>query len=420
LKIPRISQALLWNMASFALVGAMGILINVLIVRTRGDESFGVFNQVYAVFLMLSQLAVGGVHLSVQRFIPIYAARKQVASQILYTALLTGMCISAAVIALAWVSSPLIENLLNSPAVRQGYEYCLIGLLFFTFNKILISYHNGLQNFRIFALLQFLRMGFIFLYVAIFCAQKCASATLCLSLPLAELSLFLFCVLCSIPYCTRLAGKKSFYKWMRINFAYGNKAFFGNFLLDINTKADVFILGIFFSDAQVGIYSVASTFAEGFMQLASVLRNLFNPVLARLRFVKKKALSAAIIRRFRRQSFMLISALGLLAIFVFPVVLLLFGITDNMRTYWIIFGILVAGYASTSGYQSLLMVFNQYGKPSLQTVFVTCIFLSNVFLNLLLVPFFGITGAAAATATSFLLQVLIQQYLMKEKLGIPR
>jgi O-antigen/teichoic acid export membrane protein len=405
-------------MLSFALVGLTGILINIMVVREKGEEVFGVFNQVYAIFLMLSQLAAGGVHLSVQRFIPLYARREKIRSQILFSALGIGSMVSIVVVFLAWLLHDAVGFLLKSDAVEQGYLFAIPGLLFFTLNKILISYHNGLQNFRIFAILQFMRMGLLFLFVFLFLHYNNDSAMLCSSFSLTEGTLFLVSALSSIPYLKLPARDASMRKWLGINFSYGNKAFVGNFLLDINTKADVFILGIFFDDASVGIYSFASTFAEGFMQLAAVLRNIFNPLLARLRFIKKTKKVSMIIRKFRRSTFMLVNGAACFAILVFPFILKLFSIQENNNTYWLIFSLLTGCYALTSGYQTLLMIFNQYGKPSLQTRFVFFVFLSNVLLNLIIVPYAGITGAAIATALSFFVQVGIQRYLMQKVLHL--
>jgi hypothetical protein len=63
---------LLWNMASFGLVAIIGIVLNIIIFKVYHTDVLGVFNQVFAIYLLLSQLAVGGVHLGVQRFVPAY------------------------------------------------------------------------------------------------------------------------------------------------------------------------------------------------------------------------------------------------------------------------------------------------------------------------------------------------------------
>ena len=52
-------------------------------------------------------------------------------------------------------------------------------------------------------------------------------------------------------------------------------------LIELNTRVDIIMIGIFMSDEKVGIYSFAALFAEGFYQLLIVLQNILNPIMAR-------------------------------------------------------------------------------------------------------------------------------------------
>src|SRR5690349_7530199 len=54
----------IWNLASFVILGLSGVLINILIGYAYDASALGVFNQVFAVYIFFSQLAVGGIHLS--------------------------------------------------------------------------------------------------------------------------------------------------------------------------------------------------------------------------------------------------------------------------------------------------------------------------------------------------------------------
>ena len=66
----KFSKDLLWNASAFALSALLGVLVNLLIVRFYDPAALGVFNLVYASYILLSQLAVGGVHLAIQAFVP--------------------------------------------------------------------------------------------------------------------------------------------------------------------------------------------------------------------------------------------------------------------------------------------------------------------------------------------------------------
>ena len=47
-----------WNYLAFSVMALTGILLNFLIAWKSGIESLGVFNQIYAVYVILGQLAV--------------------------------------------------------------------------------------------------------------------------------------------------------------------------------------------------------------------------------------------------------------------------------------------------------------------------------------------------------------------------
>ena len=407
---------LLWNLSSFALIAILGILVNVVIAKSYGNEGLGVFNQVYAIYLMLSQLAVGGVHLAVQRYIPIYSNRVQERSTILFSSLLISGILSIAIISLAYTFYWVPAKLLNSTQVEESYKLTMFGLLFFSFNKVLISFHNGLRNMKAYAVFQLLRYVFLMTGILIVVFFKLGIIYLASSLALSEVLLFVICFLYTLKFISLKLNFSHFNRWNKINFKFGNKALAGNFLLDINTKVDVFVIGIFFNDAVVGIYSFASTIAEGFMLLPVLVRNNLNPVLAKLKTKSNKQFVSKILTLSIKKSFKFIGFFALLGIVFFPLVFFIFDINENKLITWSIFSVLVFCMGISGGYQPLLMILNQFGKPLEQTYLIIYLFISNLILNLLMVPIFGIIGSAFATGAVFILQIFLQKYFAKKYL----
>ncbi len=54
------SSNVLWNIASYAVIAIAGLLLNFVVVFYYDVSVLGVFNQVFAFYIFLSQLAVGG------------------------------------------------------------------------------------------------------------------------------------------------------------------------------------------------------------------------------------------------------------------------------------------------------------------------------------------------------------------------
>jgi O-antigen/teichoic acid export membrane protein len=397
-------------MASFGLVAIIGILLNIIILKVYDTSVLGVFNQVFAIYLLLSQLAVGGVHLGVQRFVPANIKSEAQTKNIVIAALIVCTIISIIIIIVGFLFKDAPAQILNSEAVGTGYMAILPGLLFFSWNKVLLSYHNGCRRMKAFAVFNFLRYAAILLGLILFIFLKYDVNYLPLILSAAELALFLVVMVYSLPFLWGAIHKKRLFVWIKIQYKFGNKALLGNFLLDVNTKVDVFILGIFLTDSQVGIYSFASTFAEGFMQLPVLLRNNINPILAKLSVKGNFKLTEKIINNSKTKFLKMIGGIGILAILMFPLVFIVFAIEEHRFDTWLIFSILVLFVSISSGYQPFLMLFNQFGHPWQQTKFIFVLFLSNVLLVLLLVPFMGIYGAALGTGLSFIVQMYYQKW----------
>ena len=64
----KFSVDLLYNLISFGFIASVGLLINLIIIHFKGYDELGIFNQVYAIYLLLSQLSVFGIH-SPQAFV---------------------------------------------------------------------------------------------------------------------------------------------------------------------------------------------------------------------------------------------------------------------------------------------------------------------------------------------------------------
>jgi O-antigen/teichoic acid export membrane protein len=412
----KFNNDLIWNAGAFGMAALIGILVNFLIYRSAGEAYLGVFNQCYAGYILLSQLAVGGVHLSVQRFVPVHTQEPAVLRNILSSALLLCMLSSLLVILPSWIFSDIPGQWLDSPEVEESFRWVLPGLLFFSLNKVLMAYLNGLRVMKPFAVFQFLRFFFLLVFILIFLYLLGKPEHIAATLSLSEALLFLVILLFFLPRYTLFPSESGFKEWLNVQNKFGAKALVGNFLLDVNTRVDVFILGYFHSDAAVGIYSYASTFAEGFLQLTVLVRNNINPVLTRLSAKRNAPFTRRILKASIRKSYKMIGGLGFLSIIGFPLFLWITQ-AEQAFTVWLVYSLL-AGFASlTAGYQPLLMIHNQYGQPGLHTWFIMTLFIANILFNLVLVPFMGAPGAALATGLSYIIMMIWLKFVSGRLLG---
>ena len=171
--------------------------------------------------------------------------------------------------------------LLDSKSVGIGMKYIIPGIFFFSINKVLIyGIINGFNRMISFSIYQSLRYILILTSLVLCVIYKIQGNKITLIFTASEFILFII-LLSDISLYISWWDKNLLNKWVKKHLKYGIKCLIGGMLIELNTRVDIIMIGIFMSDEKVGIYSFAALFAEGFYQLLIVLQNILNPIMAR-------------------------------------------------------------------------------------------------------------------------------------------
>lgn len=418
----KFKKDVVWNFASFGVLAVSGILINLLIGRFLGPEALGVFNQVFALFIFVSQISVLGVHLSVLHKVSLLATEKgpemqKKIAQSVSSALIASLAITVPVIMIGAFAGEGVSLLFGSADVAVGWFFALPGLLFFSFNKILLNAINALSHMRAFALFQASRYLLMVTVLIGMIIIGTSGSQLPLIITLSEIVLWVGLVAYFYGLHRHFVGAGFWAQvWSHIRF--GLAGFAGGALSELNTRVDVIVLGIFLSDRVVGIYSIAALIMEGMAMIAVVLRNVFNPIIAR-------ELAAGRIEALRIQSRQLIFRmtagmlfLSILIVVAYPLFVDIILADPSYYEGHVPLAILLIGVTIGSGYLVLNMVMVQAGLPVYQSIYQASIVATNLALNFLLVPWLGMIGAALGTAGAFLFSVVSLKWMARKKLSL--
>jgi len=172
------------------------------------------------------------------------------------------------------------------------------------------------------------------------------------------------------------------------------------FLWMVVKWTDIVMLGYFNVAQDVGIYNIALPTAELLMVIIIALRYIVMPVLSELYSLGNKKEFKQTYHAVNKWAFSVSLPIFLLMAF-FPATILglLFGnayIAASLPLTILAIGYFVYTVGNISN-TSVLVV----GKTKLNMATVILVALSNFVLNLILIPMFGIIGAAIATSTSF-------------------
>lgn len=404
----RFNRDIVWNTGSIAILSACGIIINIIIMACRGPQALGIFNQVFAFYIVISQIAVGGLQFSVLKHCSYEQDNLIECAAIASSALMLVAFAGIVICAILFGLRDVIGRILDSPSVALGLSFAIPGLAFYALNKVLLMVLNGLRNMRAFAVFQALRYLLILAGVVSIMLLGYPGSHLPLSLTIAEMTLFMVLMLyINIKlFRIRFSLAPEIRNWFRRHISFGGRGFLSGVLIEMNTRVDVLMLGYFMSDTIVGIYSFASTFAEGFAQLSTVIRQNVDPIIGRYFAEDNREKIKEIARKVRRTFYPIMAIIGCALVAAFPVLIWLVASNGENWQSWGVFAILVCGVVLASGYRPFIGMLMQGGRPGTYTMMIAGSVIGNVILNACLIPVLGIYGAAVATASIYVIEVV--------------
>jgi O-antigen/teichoic acid export membrane protein len=188
--------------------------------------------------------------------------------------------------------------------------------------------------------------------------------------------------------------------------AYTIPAFFIGLLYVLMTEVDVLMLGYFLESSQVGIYSVVVNLAGILIFGLQSVGTIFSPNIAELCELKDFTNLEKLLKVLTKWIFY-VSLLIYSIIVIFRVEFLsIFGpafIAGATALIILAFGQLVNAFSGSTG-NVLLMS----GKQNWELMNSTLIVIFNIILNAILIPKYGINGAAIATSSSIAIVNLIK------------
>ncbi|MBC7975328.1 MAG: hypothetical protein H7138_10105, partial [Myxococcales bacterium] len=179
------SRDVLWNVVSLGIAGVLGVAINSIVGKVYGAAALGIFNQVFAVYIVVSQLAVLGVHSSTLFHL---AARHEIDEQrAIVTAALRVTALQAIAMGAVFAALALpIARVLDSPEVASGIWWATPGLVCFALNKVVLSALNALRRMRAYAVFQASRIAVMAAALGVLCLVRVDRAALAMILSIGE------------------------------------------------------------------------------------------------------------------------------------------------------------------------------------------------------------------------------------------
>ncbi len=195
---------------------------------------------------------------------------------------------------------------------------------------------------------------------------------------------------------------------------FGFTAYFGNVASNLLTRIDTLIVSNLLGVTSVGFYMLAGTFAEKVWLFAAAMEKAsYSKVISA---TKEEAIF--LIQKILRNT-LFISFVGIAVVFIIAPFLITFLYGSEYAPSIDLLRIFLIGAMLFGGCRIYAMYFTGFkGKPQIPTAIAWVMFIINASLCYIFTRFFGILGAAAATASSYFVMFLIYTTLFIRDSGI--
>lgn len=382
----------------------IGIVTIVIIARILGPEGKGI----YSLAMLLPGLIVTFANFGISQATVYHVARERyswkdiLGNNVLFSLGALGVGVLSGLIVAIFFAQSLFPN------VAQGYLLLGIavipGSLFFS---NLHSFFVGAQRFREYNLIaifkSFLTLAFIVIALWMFKAGIVGALVANISaLSLAGLVLFL--------WARKIADGTSFkvnLSYLREASIYGIQAHLGNMIGFLNYRIDMFLIASFLNPMSVGFYSIGVGLAEKLWLVSRAASTvLFPKVAGETDEVRRKTFTPLVFR-----TVFWITTLGAMAIFFLSRWIVEFLFSADFLPAVLPLRILLVGIVALSASRVLANDVAGRGRPILNTYVGASALMTNVALNLIWIPRYGIAGAAWASTLSYSVTLLARIYL---------
>lgn len=177
---------------------------------------------------------------------------------------------------------------------------------------------------------------------------------------------------------------------------------------------DVLMLAYFKTESDVGVYNTALKIAALNSMLLIAINAIAMSKYAELFKTNKKAFKK-VVKSVSTVSFVLTFPVFLLIAFFPKEILQIFG--EDFTAASTVLIILSIGQLYTSFSGSTVNLLNMVGKERISLIIITITFLVNITMNYILIPIYGILGAAISTSFSVILNNIVSAIVIRKHIG---
>lgn len=417
LKLSKMMEDVQWSFISLATASLSHLLLRIVLGKELGPSGLGLYTLVFTIYIFGMHFAAFGIGVALTKYLAEYDGDlprvKGFISSGLFGSMISGsmmgvlMYLLSGIIAIQFFHSPVMVDLLKITAL------CFP---FIAMQKAVIGALNGLRKMKWYAVVniaQSVSVMAVSIVLVLLLDLGVRGAVIGFVAPTILVGI-LSLIIIREYFSAKSAEMNAVLKEV---FRFGFYIVIANSIGMINVQIDSLMVGHFMSETDVGYYAVAIIFVEGLRLIPDSVQRITTPAISNY-YGKQKYEN---IHGLMKNSMLKVLAITILISFTLIVlgqflIEMLFK-EEFLPAYYPLL-ILLVGYSVYAPVLSISGALAGIGKVALMSkISFTCAVM-NTILNILLIPKYGITGAAVATSTSLIFTALLKWYFIK--LYIPK
>jgi O-antigen/teichoic acid export membrane protein len=391
-----------YTAAGFVFVILVSFFTNVLITRTLGAEQYGLFVLATRVMDMLLPAAVFGFNVTIVRNLSFYQAQRDdsMVKGIVFFSIKTVFIIAVFCAFAGLMLSDFIANqIFERPDLGKYIRILMPAIPLFALTTVFISTLNGLKRIKLTVLISSIfSPAFMFLSAGVVAYFHLHLVGMIQMVVVAALGGFIL----SSFFLHRKYLSRTKQITSKVNkremWSYATPLFFNQMLNNMLKIAPIFLLGIFLSNREIGLFNVGYKIALLVSFSLGAFHLIFAPVMSGFFAKNDKAMVGRLYKTITKWIFSLSLVVLFIIILYSKTLLGIFGAEFSSGVNILL--ILSAGefINATVGQAGNLIIVS--GRPRLALINSIAASILVITLSLFLIPPYGSTGAAIAVAVS--------------------
>ncbi|MDY7035453.1 MAG: flippase [Thermodesulfobacteriota bacterium] len=396
----------------------IGFLLRMMLTRRLEVEDFGLFYAIIGFLSPISLLKNFGVNRAMTKFLPEFQQAgslnrmKEALNWGMLVSITTSLMVTLPFFFLSnWIS----EGFFHAPQASEYFRIMLVYLVIGTMGGVFAAFFHGLKrplllSFRSLFPPLFI-LSVVFFYAGVNLSELCF---VYLSAEAIVLFFSIFVLLRVFPYF-RINSSLSLSGFKKL-LSFGLKAMSSPLVNRIFGRLDIILLTYFQSLSQVGFYSAAQPFSRLFMIFGSSVGKMMLPYSSEIFASGNKSELKKIIHNLQRLTLFLLMPIAIV-FFLFSAQLLFILFGKSYEAGSLVVRLLVIGTLIHSLTIINTNVLTGIGHPLKVTKMTALSSTFNLGGNILLIPFWGMDGAAISSLFSYAVMFTASCGYMKSLLG---